>query len=59
MLLSSKARNDCVFYSDLDNYTAADFLDQPPNFLPHVQDKTILEWGFDVHRLWKVLARKV
>lgn len=43
--------------SDLENTTAEDFQEQPPNFLPLVKNETILKWGGEVNQLWNYLSR--
>jgi len=43
----------------LENTTAEDFQEQPPNFLPLVKNETILKWGGEVNQLWNYLSRLV
>ena len=45
--------------SDLDTTTAEDYEAQPVNFLPLVNNATILQWGYAVNALWNYLSRVV
>ena len=45
--------------SELTATPAADFVAQPPGFLPKVTDAAIRQWALDVHALWNELHREV